>query len=309
MILTITLNPAMDLGMVVEDWVLDDVNRASRVTKSPGGKGINVSRVLKELGDPTTALTVLGSDSVQEFRRLAREEGVTIVYISIPGEIRTNIHIMDPKNDRLLKVNQPGSPLQSGHFDHFMLLLKQQLKMARMLSVGGSLPPGLPIDAYGRIVHLARKHDVPVLIDAEGEALLAALAEGPYIVKPNRRELEVTMGGKLNSPKEILEAAREIQGRGAQGVVVTNGPHPTVGVLGKEAWQAKPPRVRVVGTNGAGDSFTAGLVSGLTRGLKIQDALALGTACGAASCKTEETELARRKDVEALLPKVNVQML
>jgi 1-phosphofructokinase family hexose kinase len=309
MIITVTLNPAVDLSLVVPEWATDSVNRATAVCKFVGGKGINISRVLTELGDPTTALTVVGSDSVQQFQRLARLTGTPIVYINVPGEIRTNIHITDPTDGRHLKVNQSGPPLDDLYFNHFKLLYRQHLRGARMVGIGGSLPPGRQDESYAELIALAAERRIPVLLDTVGDPLRAALEQKPWIVKPNRLELGKTVGAELDTEADVLDAARELQSDGARGVVVTDGPNPVIGVFEKVAYKVTPPRIEINGPTGAGDALAAGLLSGFLKGDAFCDALRLGVAVSAAACLTPEGELVRKSDVTKLLRQVDVEEL
>jgi 1-phosphofructokinase family hexose kinase len=309
MVITVTLNPALDLSMDVPNWGTSDVHRARRVTKTAGGKGINVARVLRELNEPATAVTILGSDSVQEFRRLSREAALPIIYINIPGEVRTNISIIDPASGRILKVNQPGTPVLPTYFDHFLLLYKQQLKTARFVCLGGSLPPGLSSDSWATLAELAVKRDAPVLIDSTGDGLLAAASAGVAIAKPNRRELQETLGRPINTIPEMREGAEELRRLGARRVFISNGGENALAVSDEGTHLIRTPRVAVKGTTGAGDASAAGLVRGLLQGQSFCEAARLAVACGSAACMTPETQLLRRRDVDLLLPKVRAEKL
>ncbi|MCC5876134.1 MAG: 1-phosphofructokinase, partial [Candidatus Sumerlaeia bacterium] len=130
MILTVTLNPALDLAMEVPTLEYGGMSRATNVRKEAAGKGINVSRMLKILGEPTTALALLGQSSVGDFQRLARETGLAIVYVLVPGETRTNIHIQEQQGGRAIKVNQPGLAVDETQFAHFTMLFRRQLRGA-----------------------------------------------------------------------------------------------------------------------------------------------------------------------------------
>lgn len=307
MIITVTLNPAMDMTLEVDSCLPGEVNRAVATQKVAGGKGINVSRTLRVMGEPTTALTVIGSDSVREFQRLAREAGVTIVYISIPGEIRTNIHIVDRSTGMIIKVNQPGVPLADVHFDHFKMLYHQQLKTARMVALGGSLPPGRPTDCYRTLVELAHKRDVPALVDAVGPPLLESLAGRPFIAKPNHKELEDTLGREMKSTEEITAGARELVDAGAECALISDGANPLIAVRDGIVYTVKPPHIAAKGTTGAGDALAAGVMSELIKGSSFPDALVYGVAVAAATCMTEEGELARPQDIARLRKKVAIR--
>ncbi len=309
MIVTVTLNPALDLSLDVPGWQEGEVNRARQVSRVIGGKGINISRILNELRHPTTALTVVGGDSIQQFQRLAQAIGIPIVYINIPGEMRINIHISDPNTGRNLKVNQSGVELDDVHFRHFKLLFNQHLRQAHYVAIGGSLPPGRSPEAYRELVSLATDAGVRTLVDTTEKPLLEAIPEKPFMVKPNRHELEATLGGSFSTPEEILAGARELQGKGAESVVISDGPNPLVALWGNEAWMAVPPEVEVRGPTGAGDSLAAGILASLNSGERFSDALRLGVAASVATCLTPEGELSSRTEILKLLEKVKVERL
>jgi 1-phosphofructokinase family hexose kinase len=297
------------MAMEVPHLEFGEMVRATRVRKEAAGKGINVSRVLRELGEPTTALAILGQGSVHEFQRLAREAGIPIVYISISGETRTNIHVVEATTGRSLKINQQGPVVEAAQFDHFLLLFRQQLRTARMAALGGSLPPGLAVDCYARLVEAATRAGVPTIVDTEGPALMAALEAKPYLAKPNRRELAGALGRQLLTTDDMVDGAREMQRRGARGAIVTDAEGAVVAVMDDEAWIAHPPRIKARSSLGAGDSLAAGIAAGVVRGLGFGEALRLGVACGTATCLAPDTELARRADIDRLRGEVVIEQL
>lgn len=307
MITTVTLNPSLDLGLEVPSLREGKVNRAISVRKAVGGKGINMSHVLKELGESTTALTIIGSDTITQFQRLARSAGFPIIYISIPGEVRTNIHLFDPESSAMLKVNQSGDPLNDANFQHFKLLFRKQLQTTRLVAMGGSLPPARGDDSYAELIRLAHDLDRPVLLDTEGAPLLEALKEKPMLVKPNRVELEATLETTFATTRELIEGAREVQNRGARGVVVSDGDRGVIGLWDKEVWMATPPKVEVKGATGAGDAVAAGLLSGINRRRPFSESLRLGVAAGTATCLRPEGQLADADDIRRILPRVRVR--
>lgn len=313
MILTVTLNPAVDLNLQVPDWAPGEVNRTTAVTSTVGGKGINVSRVLKQLGEVTTALTIIGAESAEKFKRLSQDATLPIIYVSRPGEVRTNIHLTDPGTDRLLKVNQPGPEISPSTLEHFILLYRQQLKRARWVAIGGSLPPGCPPDAYARLVALARAANVPVLIDTEGEPLLLALREKPTIAKPNLKELRRTLNTPCRTPAEIRNSLLQIKNLGAQNVIVSDGSKAVFAIEDNipknesAVWEVTPPTVKVIGTTGAGDSLAGGLLAALNKGENFPKALLFGVACASATCAKPEGQFVNREEADKLLKRTRIQ--
>ncbi|MEO8376992.1 MAG: 1-phosphofructokinase family hexose kinase [Candidatus Sumerlaeota bacterium] len=301
MIITVTLNPAVDITLTVQSFVPGEVNRAVETQKSAGGKGINVSRSLRVLGEPSVALTVLGGDSAPEFQRLARESEIQIIYISVPGEIRSNIHVLDQSTRNIFKVNQPGNALAEVHFNHFKMLFRQQLKAASAVALGGSLPPGSPVTCYRDLADLAVRHNVLAVVDAVGPVLLEALHAKPFIAKPNRRELEETFGKKIRTEKQMIAAARELNALGAQWAVISDGAKPIIATSSTEIYRVVPPRIVAKGTTGAGDALAAGFLSKFVNRASFCDALRFGVAVATVNCLTEEGDTARAADVEMML--------
>ena len=309
MILTVTLNPAVDITLSVLSFAPGDVSRAVETQKSAGGKGVNVSRSLRILGLPSVALTVVGGDSVREFQRLARESEIQIIYISVPGEIRSNIHVFDQSTGNIFKVNQPGNALADVHFNHFKMLYRQQLRSASAVALGGSLPPESPVTAYRDLTELAVRHNVPAVVDAVGPVLLEALAAKPFIAKPNRRELEETLGRKLRTEKQIIAAARELNALGAQWAIITDGAKPVIVTSALEIFRVMPPSIQAKGTTGAGDALAAGFLAKFVNRAPFADALRFGVAMATANCLTEEGETARAADVRTTYEMTTVTSL
>ncbi len=309
MILTITLNPAIDLGLSVPAWQEGKVNRATGSHQEFGGKGINVTRMLSELGAKTRALTIVGSESVPKIKRLLSEQTFPVTYIRINGETRTNVHIYDTNGERVLKVNQAGETLDQSDFDHFKLLFKTHLKNCTFVAAAGSLPPGLPEDGYAQLAHLCAQERRRFVIDAEGPALLKCLKEGVYLVKINREELARSLDAKLNNEKSILKACEKLRQLGSSNIVVTDGGRPFYACTEEGIFKGTPPKIKVAGETGAGDSFTAGILCSLDRGEGWQKALQLGVQTSAATCLLPEGILASREHLDEQKKFAHIEML
>lgn len=288
MILTVTLNPAIDLYLELNGWVFGgELNRAQASRRLLGGKGINVSRAAHVLGSPTAALTVAGEDSSAVISALVQEEPFLVKAVPAPGETRENIHILNRENGDSLKVNQMGPPIGDA-LAAVRAAFDGQLTSARLAVLSGSLPPGTPTTIYRDLVRAAG--EVPTVVDSEGSPLLDALEAKPFLVKPNRRELAATLKRKLPSQQDLSMAARELRARGARNVVITDGPHATYVLSEEDEFTVMPPAIKPVHTNGAGDSFTAGLASALLWGWTLPEAVRLGCAVGAVACLDLPTE-------------------
>ena len=296
MIYTVTCNPALDLAVRLDGLQIGGLNRTAGATLIAGGKGVNVSRVLGELGERNKALGfVAGSNGVMLESALA-QMGVMTEFIRLPeGQTRINVKLYGEQETEL---NAPG-PVVSHQQTEGLLKDLSRLQEDDLLCLCGSLPPGMGVDSYARMLKAA---GVRTIVDTTGEALLCALAEKPWLVKPNRDELAALAGRELPTIEDVMEAAAWLREKGAQNVLVSMGKD---GALlcaeGKRLYQPAPDG-EVIGTVGAGDSLVAGFAAGWQRCGDMAQALRLGVACGSATACCEG--LADSDGVEAMLAKM-----
>lgn len=306
MIITLTVNPAIDHSVTLEDLVPGDANRVQTIRSDPGGKGINVSRVLMELGCESLAMGFVSGTLGRFLEHTLREHGIYTEFLHTPGQTRTNITILDRKHNITTTLNEPG-PFTSPHHVHSLLQrLKKQLKPGDWLVIGGSIPPGIDPGLYGEVITLAKNIGVKCILDADGEPFLQGLAARPYMVKPNQRELERILGRLPKSKEPLMEAAEQLHAAGIEVVVLSQGLEGAIMVNDEGVWRAYPPAVPAVSTVGAGDAMVAGMVQVLSQGGPLHEALRLATAAGAAATLTPGTQLCYQADVVRLLPRVQV---
>lgn len=282
MIYTVTCNPALDLAVRLDGLQLGGLNRTAGATLVAGGKGVNVSRVLGELGERNKALGfVAGSNGVM-LESALQQMGVVTEFIRLPeGQTRINVKLY---GERETELNAPG-PVVSHQQTEGLLKDLSRLQEDDLLCLCGSLPPGMGVDSYARMLKAAE--GVRAIVDTSGEALLCALDERPWLVKPNRDELAALVGRELPTLDDVIEAAQWLRGKGAQNVLVSLGRD---GALlcaeGKRMYQPAPDG-EVIGTVGAGDSLVAGFAAGWQRYGDMAQALRLGVACGSATACCE----------------------
>lgn len=306
-VLTVTLNPAIDMNLTVTDWRFDDTNRAVSVRKDSGGKGINVSRVVAEMGGATRALCFLGGHTGREFHDRLRAKGIELKCVRIENETRLNVVITNQTQQKQIKVNQQGPRINHAESRRFERLLGRELPHAAFVAFCGSLPPGLPRDTYQRLVERARRRNVRAVLDADGEVLRQGVVGKPFLLKPNRYELERLMGRNLTSQGAVIDAARQLLARGVEVVVVSDADRPCIAVRGQEVWIGIPPKVKVLSTVGSGDSLIAGLVMKFVEGKSLREALRFGIALGTAAATTPDTQLCLRKDIPPIYKRVRVE--
>jgi 1-phosphofructokinase family hexose kinase len=285
LILTLTLNPAIDRNVTADKLVFEDRAYILSSHESAGGRGINASQVLHSFGTETLAVAVTGGRSGKLFEELLAQQGFPSELIKIKHEIRTNITIAD-RNGLAIKLNEKGPELSAGEVAKVEKAICGKLAGASWLMLCGSLPPGVPDDFYARLVRSANRRGVPVLVDADGDVLLAALEEKPTVVAPNQPEAERLLDRALITRAHFTDAARRIREMGAQSVILSLGARGAVGVAATgEVFEAIPPRIEAICPIGAGDALAAALVWSLDVGSGFSEALRWGVAAGTASAR------------------------
>ena len=279
MIVTLTLNPSLDRAGEVERLEPGTVIRATRATLDPGGKGVNVSRALLAATVPSRAVLPVGGPEGDQLVRLLRAEGVDVVAVRIPGGTRSNITLAEP-DGTITKINEPGPTLSADELDAITEAVLAATGSADWVAACGSLPPGVTDDYYARLCRRLVSAGIRVAVDTSGPALLAAVAAGPTVVKPNREELAEAVDAPLRSVGEAVEAAQVLRSKGAHDVLVSLGSDGALlvseqGVVSGDAHVAEPRS-----TVGAGDALLAGY---LAAGADGPAALAEGLAWAAAA--------------------------
>jgi 1-phosphofructokinase len=221
-IVTLTLNPSLDRAVEVERLEPGTVIRATRATLDPGGKGVNVSRALLAATVPSRAVLPVGGPEGDQLVRLLRAEGVDVVAVRIPGGTRSNITLAEP-DGAITKINEPGPTLSPDELDAITESVLAATEAADWVAACGSLPPGVADDYYARLCRRLVSAGIRVAVDTSGPALLAAVAAGPTVVKPNREELAEAVDAPLRSVGEAVEAAQVLRSKGAQDVLVSLG--------------------------------------------------------------------------------------
>jgi 1-phosphofructokinase len=309
MIITVTLNPAVDQTLTLDRFSEGDTNRVRESRIDPGGKGINVSRVLRELGRESMA-TGLAPGTLGRFvEHSLQEQGILCDFVHTRGQTRTNLTIVDETTHETTLLSYRGPEIDPRHMHTLEMRLRRYLGSKDWLVLAGSIPPPIPPDAYPRLLELAHQQGAHTVLDADAEALAAGLTGRPEIVKTNHHEAERLLGRSLDTDDRLLEGAEEMRAAGAETAIITAGARGAVMVSDGSAWRYSAPHVDVVNTVGAGDALLAGLVYKLEDGESLEDGLRWGVAAGAASCVQAGTQLCRSADVQNLLSEVRVERI
>ena len=298
-IVTLTLNPSIDVQYDVQDMVPVVKIRANAPLQFPGGGGINVSRVIKTLGGRSIAIYTAGWLTGQFFREMVDHNGLLTRTIPIKDRTRTSATIYEKSTNQEYRITPPGPTLTEEEWRQCLDAVCEY--EADFFVLTGSLPGGVPADFYAQVAARAKETGTRVVLDTSGRALFESLKAGVYIVKPNKRELEGLVGRKAVTPDDQEEMCRQIVDEGkAEMVALTLGEEGALLVSRDETLRLPTPKVEVISTVGAGDSFVGGLVAGLAREMSTADAFALGNASGTAAVMTAGTELCRLEDVERI---------
>jgi 1-phosphofructokinase family hexose kinase len=307
-IVTLTLNPAIDQAISVEQVVMGGLNRCLVDSLDPGGKGVNASRVIARLGHETVALGLVGGVTGGMLRTRLDAEGVTHAFDEVDGLTRINVMVLERALTRRTRLYLPGPQVGPTALARIHERLAA-LESGTVVILGGSIPPGIGHDVYRELTRRLTARGVDVLVDASGAAFAAVLDARPALVKPNVEEAEELLGRPLRSDDEVLEAAREIRDRGPERVVISQGAEGAIGVDAVGAWKAVAPRVVARSTVGSGDSMMAGLAIALADGQGLVEGLRLGTAAGAATAMVPGTQLCAPDEVSRLLGEVAIRPL
>lgn len=309
MIYTVTLNPALDKTVQIPHFTIDQVNRITDIRQDAGGKGINVSKVIAQLGGTSVAVALLGGTTGTWIERSLNEQNIKVHAFDAGGQTRTNLKVVDAVSHTNTDINEPGPEVCDEQLTSILDELAGMTSAGDIVVLSGSLPRGASIDTYGRWTRRLREAGLKVFLDADGAALQAGLAEKPYYTKPNDHELSELVGSKLDTVDDIADAAAALVAEGPSTVCISMGGNGAVYVAKDQAWYAYPVRVPVGSTVGAGDSVVAAFAYAEDKGLSIEDTLRLAMATGAANVMESGTQAAPRSVVDSLLEKVQLKRL
>ncbi len=299
MIYTITFNPALDYVIRVQDFNVGKINKSQKEYIYPGGKGINVSIVLKTLGQETTAIGFISGFVGKEIEKQVQKYGVQTDFIEIENDnSRINVKILGESEETAINAKGPYIELK------YIELLYKKLEILEekdILVLSGSVPNGVPDDIYEEICKKVKDKNIKVVVDSTGELLVNTLKYRPYLIKPNQQELEEIFGIKITSQDEALKYAKQLQIKGAKNVIVSMGSDGAV-LLDENGYSYKMKALNTenaVNTVGAGDSMVAGFLAGREMFNNYEKALEIGVA--AATATTNTIFLAKKENIEKFL--------
>ncbi len=306
MITTICLNPWFDRTVEVDSLQLNRVNRIRTARDDMGGKGINVAVVAQRLGLDVQCLGLMGGEGSVELSEMMDRENLRHHFLSVPGRVRTNMKIYSRDGQGVTELNEPGAAVNEVIMDAFFTLAREHTADSDIVVLTGSLPPGCPEGTYRDLMNaLDGKR---CILDTEGKELeLAAKGARPFLIKPNLREMETTLGIELRTMRAIRDAALLFIRLGVEHAVVSMGEMGAMYVSEKKTLFSPALRVEAKSTVGAGDAMIGGMLMGYEKEKDMAKAFRYGIAAGAASVMTAGTQLIRLSDFEKLLDQVKIQ--
>ncbi|MCI1982982.1 MAG: 1-phosphofructokinase [Oscillospiraceae bacterium] len=308
-VLTVALNPSVDKTVTVDRLAPYGLNRVQQSEIDPGGKGINVARVLQSFGDDVTVTGFLSGHTGKFLFDCIQQDKIKTGFLEIPGETRTNIKIFDQTVKKTTEINEQGNYIAPEELELFQKKFLCLLPTVRVVVISGSLPPGVPLDFYAELTELAEKSGAKVILDADGEALQKGIDSRPFAVKPNIHELTALIGKPLKTEKDVLEAGRNLLEKGIRLVVVSLGADGAIALDPSGAFKADVWKITVKSATGAGDSMVGALADAVLCGMSLEEITRAATAAGTVTASKPGTQLCTGPEVKKALPLVTLHRI
>lgn len=309
MILTVTMNPSIDVSYPLDQLNIDTVNRIEKVSKTAGGKGLNVSRVLKQLDASITATGVIGGHFGNFLTKQLDEDGISHTFSEISGETRSCIAILH--EGKQTEVLESGPEVSKEEQEDFIAHFEELLVDADFITISGSLPKGIEQDFYARLIEKADQKDVKVLLDTSGDTLKASIQNKvkPFLIKPNETEIADLLGQTLESEEALIEALKEALFEGIDWVVISLGADGAIVKYRENFYRVSIPSIEVVNPVGSGDSTIAGLVYALDKNETPENVMKTGMVTGMLNTQEEKTGFINVENFDALFEQVEVEKI
>lgn len=306
LVLTFTINPAVDRTVLVDHLVFEDRGYILSRAEGAGGRGINASRVIHSFGGKTAAILTAGGEAGEKIKELLQEEGFPSDVVPIARDSRTNLTISD-RQGLTIKLNELGPSIEPKELAALKKAVEKRISKTLWLMICGSLPPGIDSHFYCELIALARDRGVNTLLDTDGDALLHSLEAHPTVVTPNQHEAERLLNRVLLTRSQFIEAAHKIQAMGAESVLLSLGSRGVIATNGKQIYEVMPPRIDALCPIGAGDAMAAAFTWASAKKKSFVDAVRWGVAAGTASASLPGMNFATLEQVKATYKRVEVR--
>ena len=309
MIYTVTLNPAIDKTVVIENFAAGAVNRVGSVREDAGGKGINVSKCLKKLGAESVAALILAGGTGERLEKMMADLQIPVLSVWTEGENRTNLKIIDPAQKKNTDINEPGPVVSEMLLEQFKEKLGSCILPGDLVILSGSLPAGVDRGLYCAWTEYFRSLGARVYLDADGEPMEKGMAAVPYMIKPNNDELAALLGKETLTMEEMLREGKQLLDTGIEEIVISLGSDGALFVSKDGCFKAEGLDVTVKSTVGAGDSVVAAMAYGQVENFSREEKIRLSVAMGAASVMQSGTQSPERELVWELAKGVRFEKL
>ncbi|MGL5312985.1 MAG: 1-phosphofructokinase [Peptostreptococcaceae bacterium] len=308
MITILTFNPSIDRMYRVNTIDIGEVQRVSSVSSTAGGKGLNVTKVCKILGEEPLAMGFLGGFNGEYIKNELVKMDIKTKFTKIDQETRNCLNIIE---DNLTSTEflEKGPAIDVDDLIKFEEDLKDILKDTKILVASGSYCQNMPLDYYKKIGFICEEHNIKFILDTSGESLKVALESKPYLIKPNGDEIKQLLDIDVDSKEEIISAAKELLNMGAQNVCISLGKDGMIFLNNEEVFEVTIPKVNAVNTVGSGDSTIAGFSVAISRGYDIVDTLKFANACGISNALNVKTGFVTLEEVEKYSQLVDVKKI
>lgn len=306
MIVTVTLNPAVDKIFYIKGLRKGEVNRASKIYVSAGSKGINVSRVLNVMGKKSVALGFAGGPIGEILINDLKKDNVIYDYVSTNGNTRMNTKIIDIEDMSFTEFNEKGYMVSEQEFEFLISKLEKLAKKSKHITLGGTIPPGLPKNSYSILINRIRKYNTKIYLDCGGELLADGIKARPNFVKPNLEEFNDMIGIECKTLIQAADHCKKVIDMGIESLMITQGPDGALAVEGDKMYLIKVPKVKAISTVGAGDSFLAGFLYAKDNNLKYEDCLRHAASCSVAKVCQEDSSIPSKDILLSYLDKIEI---
>jgi len=307
MITTVSLNPSIDLMLKVDKFNFGALNRVSAERRDAGGKGLNVALVAAQIGCDVECIGFLHKETSQFFEHKLIANSASYDFVYLDGSTRTNIKLFEGESGTMTEINQGGRPVNEDNVKAMTEKVLQHAELTDYLVLSGSMPPGCPAGYYRELIEAMDGLGCRCVLDADGERLAEGVKAKPFMIKPNRFELEMITGKKLLTLADVRNAAMRYIDEGIEVVAVSLGEKGALITNGEETLFAPRMNVEVQSTVGAGDAMVAGLTAGFLGENDLETAFRMGVACASATCMTEGTKIMDKQVYKTLLKQVEIE--
>lgn len=281
------------------------VFRAKEIQETLGGKGLNVARVIKQLDEAVMTTGFLGGRNGEFVDKGLNSLGIKNFFVKIKGETRNCIAILSEDGSQT-EVLEPGPTISNDEIKRFYEKFEKLIKETSIISASGSIPDNVPIDIYNKLITRAKKENIKFILDTSGQALIEGIKASPYLIKPNKEELESIMGINIETEKDLIECGKKLNREGIEIVVVSLGKEGSIAIHKNTFYRVKIPNIKAVNPVGSGDSMIAGFAVALKKNFSFKEMIAFASACGTANAMEKETGKVSLENLKKIKNKIKI---